>query len=307
MVIFLRFLGEFGDEVIGDAVEQIKPFDRQAGLAAVEKAAHRSGADGAIDIGVVANDHRIAAAQFQGHMLEVRGGGLHDAAAGVGGAGEADLSNFGIDQQFFADHAAGAGDDIQHALGSAGVLDRFVDDLTSAQIGERRGAGRFDDDAVAGEQRWTELVAHQRNREIPRHDGAADAEGFAQNDAMAAGVEHHRAGAHGFRHAAVMIEGVDEAADFQNRLAHRLALFFGQQSGELFFLLQNGMAGGQENRAALGRRHGGPFLQRALGGVDGTADIIDGSFGNGVDKFSGGRIANFGRLSAFGIDLLAGD
>ena len=51
----------------------------------------------------------------------------------------------------------------------------------------------------------------------------------------------------------------------------------------------------------------GPFLQRALSGVDGTANIIDGSLGNAVDKFSGGRIADFGSLSAFGIDLLAGD
>ena len=124
---------------------------------------------------------------------------------------------------------------------------------------------------------------------------------------MAAGVEHDRAGAHGFRHAAVMIEGVNEAADFQNRLAHRLALFFGQQGGEFFFLLQNRVAGGQQNRAAFGRRHGGPFLQRALSGVDGTADIIDGSFGNAVDKFSGGRIADFGGFVAFGIDLLTGD
>ncbi len=39
-----------------------------------------------------------------------------------------------------------------------------------------------------------------------------------------------------------MVEGVNETADFQNRLAHRLALFFGQQRGEFFFLLKNGMA-----------------------------------------------------------------
>ena len=62
---------------------------------------------------------------------------------------------------------------------------------------------------------------------------------------MAAGVEHDRAGAHGFGHAAVMIQSMDEAADFQNRLAHRLALFLGQQGGELFFLLENRMAGGE--------------------------------------------------------------
>ena len=82
---------------------------------------------------------------------------------------------------------------------------------------------------------------------------------------MAAGVEHDRAGAHGFCHAAVMIEGVDEAADFQDRLAHGLALFFGQQGGELFFLLQNRMAGGEQNRAAFGWRHGRTISSTRLG------------------------------------------
>ncbi len=116
---------------------------------------------------------------------------------------------------------------------------------------------------------------------------------------MAAGVEHDRAGAHGFCHAAVMIEGVDEAADFQDRLAHRLALFFGQQGGELFFSLQNRMAGGEQNRTAFGRRHGRPFLQRAFGGVDGTPDVFNGSFGNVIDDFTGRRILDRGGFVAF--------
>ena len=51
----------------------------------------------------------------------------------------------------------------------------------------------------------------------------------------------------------------------------------------------------------------GPFLQRALGGVDGTADIIDGSFGNVVDDFSGGRIADVGGFVAFRIDCSLGN
>ena len=72
---------------------------------------------------------------------------------------------------------------------------------------------------------------------------------------------------------AVVIEGVHEAADFQNRLAHRLALFLGQQGGEFLFLLQNCVAGGEQNCAAFGWRHGGPFLKRALSGVDGAANI----------------------------------
>ena len=131
----LRLFDELFHKRVRDAVEKIQTLDRQTGLAAIEKAAHRGGAHGALDIGVVANDHRIAAAQFQRHMLEIFGGGLHDATAGIRGAGEADLSDRGIDQQLFADHAAGTGNDIQNAFRAAGILDRFLDDLAGAQIG----------------------------------------------------------------------------------------------------------------------------------------------------------------------------
>jgi hypothetical protein len=96
---------------------------------------------------------------------------------------------------------------------------------------------------------------------------------------------------------------VHEAADFQDRLAHRLALFFGQQVGELFFLLQNRVAGGTRNRAAFRWRHGGPFFKCALSGVDGSADVINGAFGtlSTSSPVAGLRTAVF----ALGIDLLS--
>jgi hypothetical protein len=124
---------------------------------------------------------------------------------------------------------------------------------------------------------------------------------------MAAGVEHHSAGAHGFRHAPVVIEGVHKAANFQNRFPHRLALFLGQQGGKFFFLLKNCVASREQNCAAFGRCHGRPFLKRALSGIDGAANIRDRSLGYVVDNFSGGWVADFGSLSALGIRRFTGD
>ncbi len=152
------------------------------------------------------------------------------------------------------------------------------------QIGERRGAGRLDDHVLPASSAGPSLLPINETGKVPRHNRTANAQGFAQYQAMAAGVEHDRAGAHGFGHAAVVIQSMHEAADFQDRLAHRFALLFGQQGGELFFPLQNRVAGGQQNRAPFGRRHGGPFLERAFGGVDGAPDIFNGSFGNAVDR-----------------------
>ena len=173
----------------------------------------------AIDIGVVADNHRVAATQFQGDMFEITGGGLHHAPPGIGGAGKADLAHDRINEQFFADDTAGTGDDIQHALGPARVLDRFIDDFATTQVGERRRARRLDDHRIAGEQRRTELVAHQRNRKIPRYYRTADTQRLAQYQTMPAGVEHDRAGAHGFGHTAVVIERMDKPANLEDRLA----------------------------------------------------------------------------------------
>src|SRR3990167_8939000 len=122
-----HLLDQFLHEYVGDLVEQIKPLDSQTGLAAVEESANRSGAHRPIEIRVVANDHRIAAAQFQGHVFKVFGSGLHHAPARVGGAGKADLTHRGIYQQFFANDASRPCDGVDDSFGTSSRPDRFID------------------------------------------------------------------------------------------------------------------------------------------------------------------------------------
>ena len=53
-------LGHNGlDHLVGDAVEHVHPFDRQAGLSAVVETAHARGAGGGGQVRVVADDHRV--------------------------------------------------------------------------------------------------------------------------------------------------------------------------------------------------------------------------------------------------------
>src|SRR5262249_21284555 len=94
----LSFFHQFFHESIGDVIEQIESLNRQAGLTAVEKTTHRSSAHRPVHIRVVADDHRIAAAQLQRDVLEVLGGGLHYSPPGVRSARETDLAYGWVDQ-----------------------------------------------------------------------------------------------------------------------------------------------------------------------------------------------------------------
>ena len=98
---FSTFADELRYELVVNLVEQIQPFDRQARLAAIEEAADRCGARRLVDIGVVANDHRIAAAELERDPLHVLRRNLHDMFSGGGRTGETDLANPWILQQSF--------------------------------------------------------------------------------------------------------------------------------------------------------------------------------------------------------------
>src|SRR4029077_7422032 len=225
---FFRLFDQLFHKGVGDIIEQIETFDCQASLAAVKETSHRGGADGALKIGIITNDHGVATAQFQSHVLEVFGGGLHNPSSGICGTGEADLTHDGIHQQLLANHAAGTSDDVENALGAAGVHNRFVDQFAAAEIGERRCACRLHNNSIAGQERGAEFVAHEGNRKVPRYNGATDSQRFAQNQTVTAVIEDNGSGPQALRHAPVMIQCMNETADLQNRLAHRFSLFAGQ-------------------------------------------------------------------------------
>src|SRR4051812_26681965 len=72
----LHLFGELRNNVVENGIEDVQALDRETGLAAVKKSSNGSGADRLLQIGVVADDHRIAAAQFQRDVLERVSGGL---------------------------------------------------------------------------------------------------------------------------------------------------------------------------------------------------------------------------------------
>nr|WP_198411938.1 hypothetical protein [Cryobacterium sp. TMT1-19] len=79
-----HFLDEFGLALLVD----IEPRVGRADLPGIEHAARQVAADGRVDVGVRSDDGGGLAPEFEGDLLEVRGGGAgHDGAADGGGTG----------------------------------------------------------------------------------------------------------------------------------------------------------------------------------------------------------------------------
>jgi len=76
--------------------------------------------------------------------------------------------------QCLADLAIGR-DDVEHARWQPG----FREDLSEEEAEQRRLLRRLEDDAAPGQQRRRELRERQREREVPRDDGADDPDGLA--------------------------------------------------------------------------------------------------------------------------------
>src|SRR5262249_9000926 len=92
----VHFGNELFYELIVDLVEQIKPLDGETRLTAIEESSDGCTADRLIDVGIVANHHRIASAELERQALHVLRGHFHHMLACGRRAREADLANPGI-------------------------------------------------------------------------------------------------------------------------------------------------------------------------------------------------------------------
>src|SRR5262249_26701940 len=157
-------------ELVIDVLKKIQPLDCKAGLTTVEKTPDRCRAYSFFEIGVVTDDHRIAAAELQGYALHILCGGGHYVLACRSCAGEADLPDALVFQKRFSDNPCGPGHDVQHTGRKTGL----VQNLYGLDIRERSGSCGLDDDGISGDQRGSNLISQKGDREIPRHNRAAN-------------------------------------------------------------------------------------------------------------------------------------
>jgi ParB family chromosome partitioning protein len=299
-------LDELPDEGVVDRVVDEHALAAQARLPGVPVAADDDRLDRGVDVGVVAHDHRVRAAELERQPLHRGRRDRGHAAADLGRARERDAPHVGMADERVADDRAVAGHDVQHAVRHA----RLGEDARDLERRERRRRGRLGDDRVAAGQRRRDLRAEQRQREVVRRDRGADAH-RAAHDLTVGGAERGRqllvGAAHLRRRLGVVADPVREVRDLARRLHERLALLRGQHAGEVLRALLDERRCLREDRRAVlgvGRR---PLGERALRRLDGEVDVGGVAARDARDDVLGRRVDDLDLLVRAGLAPLPAD
>ncbi len=205
-----------------------------------------------------------------------------------GGAGEGGHHHVGVAHQVLSGFAAGAGDDVDHAVGQARVLGR----LREHQGGERGELGGLEDDGVARGDRREDLPGGHLERIVPGRDRADDPDGLT---AYVRGVVARVLGGRlplevpgGAREKGGVVDG-SRYVELRGQL-DRLAALEGLGVREVLRLLgQDGRQPVQGVRALAGGG-AGPAREGPLGGGDGLVDVRGARELVGQDLVAGRRI-----------------
>ena len=230
-LVALDAVDQLRDEVVVDGVVHEHALAAQAGLAGVPVAADDDGLDRRVDVGVLAHDHRVRAAELERDALHLRACDRDHVPADLGGAGEGDPAHVGMADERVADVRAAARDDVEHAVGHAGL----GEDARDLERRQRRRGRRLGHDGVAARQRRRDLRPQQREREVVGGDRGAHAD--RPPDHLAVGGAERRGqilvGAPDLgRGLRVVAHAVREVGDLAARLGDRLALLGGQHGGD---------------------------------------------------------------------------
>ena len=257
------FLRELFDELVVDLVLGVDAVGADAGLAHVAVFRDHGAFDRGIDIGIVEHHERRVAAELEPELLHPDRGLLVEDLADFGRAGEADEAHRGMLAQHLADRRRIAGEDVEHALGHAGLLGQ----RHQRQRGERRLVGGLQHHGAAGGQRRRHLAGDHRAGKIPRRDRAADADRLA--DRQQPRIRPLRRNGFAIDAARLLGEELDIGAadiDFAERFRQRLALFRGEDQRQVFAVGDDQVEPFAQDVGALLGGELGPGRKRALGG-----------------------------------------
>src|SRR5919202_5219215 len=195
--------------------------DARAGAAVLPRVVEDRGGGGGpglLQVGVGEEDARRLAAELEGDPLDRPRGGGHDLAPHLGRAREGDLRHVGVLGEALADLAAWPHDDVDRALGVAGLV-RYPLELEGGQRGD---LGRLEHEGVAGGEGRGHLPARDLQREVPGDYEADDAERLAEGHVDAAG-DGDRLAEQPLRRARVVAEGLDYHVDLALGAGYGLA------------------------------------------------------------------------------------
>ena len=262
---------DLGHQLVGEGLEHallhIDAVGADAGLAGVAVLGDHRAFDRGVEIGVVEDDERRIAAEFQRELLDRVGALAHQQAADLGRAGEGELAHQRVARHLAADLAGRAGQHRQQALGHAGALGQFGE----RQRRERRLRRRLDDHRATGRQRRAGLAREHRGREVPRRDRRGGADRLL--DRQDAPVAQRRRNGVAIDAARFVGEPLDErcgVGDLALGFGQRLALLGGHDQRQVVGVGQHQVVELAQDGGAFLGRHVAPGLLRLVGGGDGA-------------------------------------
>ena len=266
---------QVGDELVVDLLAGVDAAGGGAVLAGIVVAEGAQAVDHGIHIGVVEDDDRGLAAEFEMRALDRLGRGLQHLLAGGDVAGDRDHVDLGVVDQRVADAVAAAEHDVDDAFGQD-----VGHDFRELQRRQRRLLGRLEHHRVAAADRRRQLPGHHHQRIVPRRDRGDDADRVAADHRGVAGNilagDDARHGAHRAREEAVAI---DDRRDLvvQHRV-DRLAAVQRLERGKTFRLGLDALGDLQEIDRALRGRGARPGDEGFFGSRDRSVDLAFGGF-----------------------------
>ncbi len=225
--------------------------------------------DRLVEVGVRHDDQVVLrAAQRLDALAGVRGGPV-DVLGDRGGADEAHRRDVGMGEDGV--HRLGvAVDDVQHALGQAGL---------GQQLGEAQRAGRvllrrLQDERVAAGDRHRKHPHRHHGREVERGDAGAHAERLAQRPAIHAGADRlGELALQEMRDAAGELDHLEPAHQRAARVRQHLAVLGGDHRGQLVGVLLDQLLELEHDAGTAQRRRGGPAGEGLARGRDRRVDL----------------------------------
>ncbi|MCY1194025.1 hypothetical protein D9M72_53140 [compost metagenome] len=259
----LQHFGEAREELLVGAVLHVEAGGRHAHLAGVADLELGQHGGGAVDVGVVEHQHGRMAAQFHGDALHVGAGQGGQLLAHRHGSREGHLAHDRRTDQVVGDLGGFAPDDVQAALGQAGIVEHAGD----RHDGAGRILGALQHHRAAGADGGGDLADGLVVREVPGRERGADADGFAHDDLAHVGVarrDHAAVDAAAFLGVPVGMLGA--GGDFADGFGQRLALVQGHVAPDLLGALARQRRDLAQDGGALHGRGFLPGFEGALGG-----------------------------------------
>ena len=246
--------------------------DDGQGHAALAGGAEGGGGDvlgGEVQVGV-GHDDGVVVRPAQGlDALAVGDAGVLDDVGHRGGAHEGDRVDAGVLKDL-GDHGAVAGDDVEDAVGQAGLLV----ELGRQQCRRGRGRGRLENEGVAGGDGDGVHPHGHHGREVEGADAGDDADRLAQGvDVHAGGDVEGVLALEGQVDGCGEVEGLAPALDLTDGVGVVLAVLGHDHLGHLVGVVQDQLAHAEHDGGALGQRDLRPLLLGAAGHLDDVVEV----------------------------------